>query len=506
MSSRKLHVAVIGAGIAGMQFTRDLARRGISHTVYERGSEVGGTWRENTYPGLFIDVPVSLYQLSFAKKYDWSHAFPRGSEIQDYLVKASYDHDLRTHIRFNTEVVETEWLGDRWQLTLSDGTTERADAVVSATGFLDKPSVPELPGIDTFEGPSFHSSNWPAGLDVAGKRIGIIGTGSSGIQLTSTLPYLGSEVTQFVRSPQWVEMITNPPAPRWLKLLGRHVAPRIPTVGRFVSRRLLGAPRLDPRLWKTWGWRIQPGPDRVAAQNALREDVLYIRDEELRTRMTPDFEPGCKRIPKSDRYFEAIQEPNVQVVLGGIDHIAPHGLVTDDGNHHELDVIVYATGYDSHAYMRPMKVTGRSGKTIEQAWADGPYAYRCVSVPDFPNFWVINGPFAPVANISPMVCVVDQSDYVCRLLALSAERGVATAPTAAAAERFVAAIDEAMPNTIWAGDCDSWYRSGDRVILWPWDEPTYHAMFSDLGLDDLDLIPLSAAVAVDERLREGTMS
>jgi cation diffusion facilitator CzcD-associated flavoprotein CzcO len=495
MAPRNLHVAVIGAGIAGMQFTRDLSRRGISHTVYERGSEVGGTWRENNYPGLFIDVPISLYQLSFAKKYDWSHAFPRGSEIQDYLVKASYDHDLRRYIRFNTEVLEIAWIDDRWQLTLSDGTTEVADAVVSATGFLDKPSMPRLPGMESFGGPSFHSSNWPADLPVAGQRVGIIGTGSSGIQLTSTLPYLGSEVTQFVRSPQWVEMITNPPAPRWLKLLGRHLAPRSRRVAGFVLRRLLSGPALDSRLWKTWGWRIAPGPDRVAAQQALRDDILYIRDAKLRARMTPSFEPGCKRIPKSDRYFEAIQEPNVKVVVGAIDHIEPRGLVTADGTLHELDVIVYATGYDSHAYMRPMKVTGLHGKTIDEAWADGPYAYRCVSVPGFPNFWVINGPFAPVANISPLICVVDQSDYICRLLQLSAERGVGTAPTPAAAERFVAAIDEAMPNTIWAGDCDSWYRSGSRVILWPWDEAAYHAMFAPLGLDDLELIPVSVAVS-----------
>jgi cation diffusion facilitator CzcD-associated flavoprotein CzcO len=491
----KVHVAVIGAGIAGLQFTRDLDRRGISHTVYERGGEVGGTWRENSYPGLYIDVPISLYQLSFAKKYDWSHAFPRGSEIQDYLVKASHDHKLRRHIRFNTEILEVEWIGDRWKLTLGDGTTETADAVVSATGFLDKPVLPDFAGMEDFAGPSFHSSNWPAGLEVAGKRVGIIGSGASGIQLTSSLSALGSDVTQFVRSPQWVEMITNPPAPRWLKLLGKHAAPRSRAVAGFVSRHLFGGPQLDPRLWKTWGWRIQPGPDRIKAQDALREDILYIRDEQLRSRMTPDYEPGCKRIPKSDRYFLAVQEPNVNVVVGAIDHIEPHGLVTADGIFHELDILVYATGYDSHAYMRPMKVTGLRGKTIAEAWADGPYAYRCVSVPDFPNFWVINGPFAPVANISPTVCVVDQSDYVCRLLELTAERRVATAPTTEAAKRFVAAIDEAMPNTIWAGDCDSWYRDGDHVILWPWDEPTYHAMFENLGVEDLELIPLSVSVS-----------
>ncbi|NDI47184.1 flavin-containing monooxygenase [Goekera deserti] len=494
MTPRQVHVAVIGAGIAGMQFTRDLTRRGISHTVYERGHEVGGTWRENTYPGLFIDVPVSLYQLSFARKYDWSHAFPRGTEIQEYLVRASHEHDLRRHIRFGVEVLAATWVADHWELELSDGTTEVADAVVSATGFLDKPSMPAIPGMDGFAGLSFHSSNWPAGLDVAGKRIGVVGTGSSGIQLTTSLSSMGSQVTQFVRSPQWVEVITNPPAPRWLKAVGRLLGARVPAVGRLVWKRLLGGPQLDPRLWRSIQWRIQPGPDRVAAQDALREDVLHIRDEDLRARMTPDFEPGCKRIPKSDRYFEAVQQPNVRVAVGAIDRVVPAGLVTADGELHELDVIVYATGYDSHAYMRPMKVTGLRGRTIDEAWADGPYAYRCVSVPDFPNFWVVNGPFAPVANISPTICVVDQSDYVCRLVEYGAEHGVATAPTAEAAERFVAAIDEAMPNTIWAGDCDSWYRAGDRVVLWPWDEATYHAMFVPLGLDDLELVPLPVAV------------
>ncbi|MFD7003761.1 flavin-containing monooxygenase [Streptomyces mirabilis] len=495
MNPHELHVAVIGAGIAGLQFAHDLSNRGISHTVYERGPEVGGTWRENNYPGLYIDVPVSVYQLSFARKYDWSHAFPRGTEIQEYLVDSSHKHGLREQIRFNTEVLETTWVDDHWELRLADGTVDHADAVISATGFLDKPSMPNIPGMADFAGPSFHSSDWPSDLDVTGKRVGVIGTGSSGIQLTSALAYMDCDVTQFVRTPQWVEMMSNREAPAWLTLIGRTLGHRVPRIGDWVIRKTLGLATLDKRLSGDIRWRLEPGPNRLKAQEALREDVLGIGDEELRRRMTPDFEPGCKRIPKSTAYFDAVQEPNVEVAIGGIDHITRDGVVTSDGVFRELDVIVYATGYDAHAYMRPMKVNGLRGKSIDDLWADGPVAYRCVSVPELPNFWIINGPFAPVASISPTVAVVDQSRYICDLLEHSHSGGFATAPSQEATTRFVEAIDEAMPATIWAGDCVSWYRSGDRILLWPWDEDAYHAMFSDLGLEDLERIPLRVPVS-----------
>lgn len=492
----EFHVAVIGAGISGMQFTRDLQRDGISHTVYERGPEVGGTWRENRYPGLYIDVPVVAYQMSFERKYDWSNPFAAGPEIQDYLLAVADKHDLRKHVRFNTEVLDASWINDQWHLTLSDGTVDRADALICATGFLDKPQTPTIDGMDTFKGDLIHTARWPEAVNLSGKRIGVVGSGASGIQVTATLGMEGHDVKQFVRTPQWVEIITNPKAPWWRRKLAGLLGPRFPKLGEKLLMQLAMTSERDATLANPdITWRTTPGPRRVEAQDALRRTVDLIDDPALRARMTPTFEPGCKRIPKSDDYYAAIGRDNVEVVFGGVDRIDETGVWSTDGEHHEVDVIVFATGYDPHAYMRPMTMRGVDGVSIDDAWADGVFAYRTTSVPKFPNMWIIQGPYAPVANVSPTMSAVTLSTYVRGLLQVSIERNVWTAPTEEATKRFLAWMDAGQPNTIYAGDCSNWYRDGDRIILWPYDDAEFHGMFDDIGLDDLEVVPTRGPVA-----------
>ncbi len=485
MRSSRPHVAVIGAGMSGLYMAKRLHEMDVPFTVYEKAGEIGGTWRQNNYPGLYVDVPVSDYQLPFAPRYDWSHAFAPGPEIQRYLVAVTDEHDLRKHIEFNTEFVSARWAGNAWELRTSVGRVVTADVVVAATGFLRKPTIPMILGMDTFYGEWFHSSEWPQGLDVSGKRVGVVGSGSSGIQIVSALAYMDVQVTQFVRTPQWIETIDNPAATE--PTLERVRAD--PTHGPTALAELEEGINQDVRLrnprWKLAG----AGPMREAANQALREDLLAIKDPQLRKHLTPNFPPGCKRIPKSPWYFKAVQEPNVRIVPHGVARVEPRGAVTPDGELHELDVIVYATGFDAHAYVRPMDVAGIGGIQLDEVWASGPFAYRGVAVPDFPNFFLLHGPFSPVNNVPVPKSLDGQINYVSRVMELIEAKSAAVWPTVQATDAFRRWVSAEVPETVWAYSCDSWYKDhGDgEAIIWPWYDTEHEEMFADFAVDDLEL-------------------
>jgi cation diffusion facilitator CzcD-associated flavoprotein CzcO len=480
-------VAIVGAGVTGLYMANHLRKTGRRFVVFEKAHEVGGTWLYNRYPGLFVDVPTSKYQLSFAPKFDWSHVFAPGPEIQEYLVAVSNDYGLRPHIRLGTEVLEAEWLGDAWRLTTDVGLEVTAAAVVFATGILHQPKLPGIDGMDSFAGPWFHSSQWPDDLDVDGKRVGIVGTGSSGIQLVAELAYHDCEVTQFVRTPQWVEIIDNPATPEELVVEVRKdpvsAPPRVEEFEKTMNQ--------DPRLTNL-AWKIEPGPLRDEASKVFYENLNTIEDPVLRAALTPGYPPGCKRIPKSKRYYEAVQRPNVHVVAGGIARVEPGGVVSPDGALHELDVLVYATGFDAHAYMRPIRVVGDKGKLLDSAWSEGPYSFRGITVPDFPNMLVLHGPFSPVNVVPPPIVLDDQIAYLDRLIQLICDDGVAISPTFAATEQFSGAVSDAIPQTVWAAGCDNWYRGGPGTpLIWPWLAADHTALFTNFSLDDFQVTPLS---------------
>ncbi len=485
-------VVVIGAGMGGLAAAEKLRRYGFTPTILEKAHEVGGTWRDNNYPGLYVDIPTGLYQMLFAPKHDWSHAYAPGWEIQEYLVEIADDLDLRKYITFGVEVTSAEWIEGRWVLTTKDGDTYTADAVIAATGFLHRKKLPGIDGMETFAGPWFHSSEWPGDLDVTGKRIAIVGSGSSGIQLVCALSEMQCDVVQYVRTPQWIETIKNPKAGRLARLAGRlnlRLGRRL-TAG--LTKRIEQDPRLlDPR------WKIEQGPIREAAQQALREDLDAIRDPELRAALTPDYPPGCKRIPKSPWYYDAVQRPSVRVRRTGVDKIGPEGIVMPDGTVEGFDVIVYATGFDTHAYCRPMTVTGIDGVTLEEMWANNDvYSYRGVALPNLPNFFVLNGPFSPVNLVTVPKTLNDEMDWICRVLAVGADEGCAFAPSETATEEFINWLAEAIPRTVWAENCENWYRAGRGLpVIWPWLDKDQERMFQELGLERLDRLPRRIAAA-----------
>jgi cation diffusion facilitator CzcD-associated flavoprotein CzcO len=298
------------------------------------------------------------------------------------------------------------------------------------------------------------------------------------------------EVTQFIRTPQWIEICPNPEMTPEQQQLARDD----PEAGYEIGVQLRTAINQDVRLTNP-RWKMAPGELRDAASAALREDLDYIQDPVLRAMMTPDYEPGCKRIPKSVHYFDAIGRDNVTIIRGQVAQITETGVTMSDGRHTDVDVIVWATGFDAHAYMRPMEVYGVGGHRLNDEWADGPYSYRGVSVPNFPNFYLLHGPYSPVNNVPVPRTLDHETGYICALIKEGEAQGVSYAPTPVATARFGRLVEENIRGTVWDGDCDNWYKVDGKAIIWPWFEPEHQTMFEAVAFEDLEVAPLRPAPA-----------
>jgi cation diffusion facilitator CzcD-associated flavoprotein CzcO len=489
MKQKSLKVAVVGAGMSGLFLGYHLARAGLRFTLYEKRGAVGGTWDANTYPGLHVDVLTRNYEFPFARSDRWSRHYAPGPELRSYFADFAKEEGLLDHIRFNTEVTSAVWENGSWTVTLSDGSTDVVDVVVAATGFLRVPRRPNVPGVETFAGRSFHSSEWDHSIDLQdmSTRFGVVGTGSSGVQIVSALGEAGHDVTHFIRTPQWMVVKPNP---------------EITADERELLRDPVEAEKWDSRMRElramTEGsetWRLVPGPEREEmTQRFLRMLEDEIPDPGLRAKLTPTEPLGSKRIPKTANYYQVVQQSNVHPVFGGIQRVEPRGIVDPADTLHELDVIVYATGFDAHAYMRPMSVVGADGVTMEDAWADGVTSFRGIAVPSFPNFFLLNGPFAPVNSISIPTCLADEVGYLMRLFDEIVRTGQAYAPTAEATQGFVEEIREALPGTTYA-EGDNWYsQTVGTPIIWPFTRQRHHDQYAELDLGDFEAHPMSPAV------------
>ena len=315
----------------------------------------------------------------------------------------------------------------------------------------------------------------------AGKRWGVIGAGCSGIQITEALAWEGCDVTQFIRRAQWIHIRENPHTTLFQRLWLR-----LPFTYRREQR----------KLWKLINegdrWRLKPGAQREAMEREFAGYLDVIKDPELKRRLTPDHHLGCTRVPKSDQnYYEAVQLTNVGLEFCRIERIVPDGAMMADGTLRELDVLVYATGFDAHAYMRPMKVTGLNGATLDELWKDRIYSYGGIALPGFPNLFMLYGPFSPVNNVPVPLCLDQEIAYIMRLIELARDRRVAIAPTVEATERFVARLDAAFPETVWVG-CRNWYSDQHGTpILWPLPQDEHKAFFADVATTNLEFIPVS---------------
>ena len=460
-----MRFAVVGAGMSGILAAIKLRMAGHEDVVVlEKANRVGGTWRENRYPGLACDVPAHAYTYEFAPNPEWSAYFVGGTEIQAYFEKTVDDYGVRATIRFDSEVSTIDWLGGEWRVATTGGDIHHADVVIVASGVLHHPNMPDIPGLESFSGPAMHTARWDADLDLTGKRIGVIGNGSTGVQMVAHLGLEGHEVVHFQRTPQWIM-----PTPNFLyseedKARFRESVTAIDAV-RYHPDLLAAIDRF------TNGVTDMNSPGIREVEELCRRNLEEnVHDPVLREMLRPNYRAACKRLIYSGTYYEAVQKPNVEVVVGPIGRVVPEGVIDGAGVLHRLDVLALATGFDADRYIRPAKVRGEEGVALDDVWAERCAAYLGVAVPGFPNLFFLNGPTSPLGNFSLIDIAERQWGFIEQLiapLATGEARTVAIRDDAFAAQE--AARVAAHRNTIWSSGCTSYYLDKTGVpIVWPW--------------------------------------
>jgi cation diffusion facilitator CzcD-associated flavoprotein CzcO len=454
---------VIGAGMAGILSAIKLAEAGIAEfTVYEKADRVGGTWRDNTYPGLSCDVPSHLYSYSFALNPDWSQRFSPGPEIAAYFERVARDNGVLARVRFDEEVVSCNYAEGGWHLSTASGAEDDVDVVIAATGVLHHPRYPEIEGLDTYEGAMFHSSHWDHRIALEGARVGIIGTGSTAVQIVSGIIDRVGTLSLFQRTAQWIMPQENPAFTEDERADLRENPEHLHEMYQGLSD-----------LFDLFANAVvdTSSPELAMIERACLTNLEEsVRDPELRERLRPDYRAACKRLILAAGFYEALQRPHAELVTEPIDRIEAGGIRTGDGRLHELDVIVLATGYKANAFMRPMRLSGRDGVTLEEAWDPRPVAYLSVSIPDFPNFFMLNGPNGPVGNFSLIEVAELQFGYIMQLIdRIRSGECREVCATRQALDQFERERAEAAKNTVWVTGCRSWYLD-DRGLpaVWPW--------------------------------------
>ncbi len=471
--TREPRIVIIGAGIAGIATAVTLQRTGFGDfTILEKGSDVGGVWHWNRYPGLTCDVPSQLYQFSFAPKPDWTGLFAPGAEIQRYLRDVVDEHGLDCRLRLNTEVTSATFTGSTWQVTTSDGAELEADFLISATGVLHHPFTPDIPGLDSFAGEVVHTARWDDGVVTDGQRIAVIGTGSTGVQVVSALQPGAARISHLVRSPQWI--IWAPMGLRQPAAVGK-VLQRLPKLHRKLYGVLLWGSGILADIATRPSWRR-----RLAQAYARWSLRAQVRDPELRDSLTPDYQPLCKRQVVSSSYYRAIRAKNAELVTAPIERVTPDGIQMADGREIDVDLLILATGFHTHNYMRPMQLRGRDGISIDDAWAKGPRAYRMTAIPGFPNLFTVLGPNSPTGSISLQYSSELTARYIMHWLRRFRDGQVDTVEvTEEATAKFNDDVGQALGPTVWNTGCNSWYLTDEgNVDLWPYDRKAMTAMLS----------------------------
>jgi len=454
--------------MAGILTAVTLRRAGYDDfAVYEKADRVGGTWRDNTYPGLTCDVPSHLYSYSFALNPDWSQLFSPGSEIQAYLEEVARSHDVVRFMHFGEEIVRCELIEGRWHLLSDTGRRDVVDVVIAATGVLHHPRLPDIEGLDTFAGVSFHSARWDHGVSVDGARVGIVGTGSTAVQIVCGIVERTERLTLFQRTAQWVMPADNPAFTEEER-----------AVWREDPARLAGLHAHLAELFDGFSGAVvdADSPQMKAIEAACLANLEeHVTDADLRERLRPDYRAGCKRLIVSGGFYGAIQQPQAELVTEAIERVEPDGVRTADGRLHPLDGLVLGTGCEVAAFVRPMVGVGRQGRSLDEAWASSPEAYLSISVPGFPNFFMLNGPNGPVGNFSLIEVAELQVGYIMQLVARLGVGGCREiCATRAATDAFEARRVEAAARTIWATGCHSWYLDRRGVpAAWPWPFPRF---------------------------------
>lgn len=451
-------VAILGAGAGGLAMGIRLKRLGVhDFTIYERSDGVGGTWRDNTYPGAACDVPSHLYSFSFEPNPNWSRTFATQPEILAYLEGCADRYGLRPHLRCRTPIREARWSDDaaRWELTTAEGTVETADVLVSALGMLNVPYTPEIPGLERFRGRAFHSARWDHDHDIHGRRVAVIGTGASAIQFVPAIAPTVDHLTVFQRSPTWIR-------------------PKIdPEYTEADRRRFARAPwRARLHRWNVWfayerSIRFRSDDPQTAAATDFARSYLErkVADPELRTALTPDHPVGCKRPLISRDYYPALQRENVRVVTAPVTEILPTGVRTADGEEHRVDTIVFGTGFLANRYLSSIEIHGRGGRRLHDDWSRGAEAYLGLSVPGYPNFFMLYGPNTNGVN-SILFMHEAQARYVGQAVRLLGRTGKRTLEVRSPVmTRYNRRLGRQLEGTVWAAGCSNYFRTPEGKIV-----------------------------------------
>jgi cation diffusion facilitator CzcD-associated flavoprotein CzcO len=461
----RVRVAVVGAGFAGLGMAIRLTQEGIDDfVVLERADDVGGTWRDNSYPGAACDVPSLLYSFSFAPSSDWSRAFSPQPEILAYLRRCVDEFGLGPRIHYRHEVRAARWDDDGlcWRIETSQGPLT-ADVLVGGMGPLSEPRLPDVPGLDGFEGMVFHSAQWRHDHDLSGERVAVVGTGASAIQFVPKIQPIVGSLHVLQRTPPWI--VPDPDRP--LSAAERWLYRRAPALQRLVRSGLYWG--RESFVLAFTGHRI---PAWYARRKAVRNLERQVPDPELRARITPDYRPGCKRLLLSNDYYPAIQQPNVEVVTEKIIEVTPTGVVTADGVEHQVDTILFGTGF--HVTDNPVaeRLRGTDGRTLAEHWEEtGAQAYLGSTVPAFPNLFLLAGPNTGIGHTSLVVMIEAQLAYLVDALHTMDETGARSVEVRRSVFRaWSAEIQRKASRTVWnTGGCASWYldREGRNTTLWP---------------------------------------
>ncbi|OBA61280.1 cyclohexanone monooxygenase [Mycobacterium sp. 1100029.7] len=460
----QLSVGIIGAGPGGLALGILLQRAGFGDfTIFDREDGVGGTWRINTYPGLACDVKSHLYSFSFDLNPHWSRLWSGQPEILAYFERCADKYKLRPHLKLRTEIHSVHWEdhAQQWCLTTGSGDQHRFDVVVSAVGLFTRPLYPELVEQEPFTGTVMHSSRWDHSVDLDGKRVAVLGTGSTASQLIPELAKVAGQVYSVQRSPTWI----LPKPDRHYSRRERWAFAHLPLVKKLYRTRLWLRSEANISV-------IEHGSEKTQDFTAIALGLLEktVADQQLRHKLTPDHPMGCKRLVFSSDYLPALTRPNVEVLDSPARYLRSRSLVTEDGTERDVDVVVCATGYAAADYLGQLDVTGEGGTSLREVWSDGAQAYFGMAVPGFPNFFMLYGPNTNVGSNSVIFMLEAQARYIVRALKYLRRKNktyIAVRPSALA--KFIAKIDRWMVGTVWTTRCSNYFRApnGRVVTQWP---------------------------------------
>jgi cation diffusion facilitator CzcD-associated flavoprotein CzcO len=492
MGAEGQQVVIAGAGFAGLCMAIRLKRAGFDDfTVFERGERLGGTWRDNSYPGAACDVRSCLYSFSFEPNPGWSRAYAPQAEILEYLERCADKYGLRPHLRLGCGVrgASFDEASGLWSVRTDDGRVVRARGLVAGCGGLSRPALPPIEGLSSFEGPVFHSARWRHDVPLEGKRVAVVGTGASAIQIVPSIAPGAERLYVFQRTPPWVvPKLDAPIGPRARALFGAlPISQRLVRLAYYLRNELAAT-----------GFVGHTRLLRLVERMARRHLASSVRDPALRAKLTPDYRIGCKRILISDDYYPALQRPNVELVDAPVAAARARSVVSADGREWPVDAIVLATGFQASEAGPPFELRGRGGVDLADAWRDGAEAFLGTTVAGFPNFFMIVGPNTGLGHSSMVLMIESQVEYVMSAIGAMRARGLRFADVRREAqERYNGELRRRLPGTVWSSGCVSWYQAsgGKNTVIWPGYTWEFRLRTRRFDPRDYELAPLAGGRA-----------